>query len=61
MDCRDGFWIAYCYFLRRDADDGTVLLMESVDVVNAVTGHYMVLQDKVSELGVPWAGDLAEW
>lgn len=43
------------YFRWRDADDGSVFRVESVDVVASLASDHMVFERNVGETSVPWS------
>jgi hypothetical protein len=54
VDLLEGIEVCYTDLGWRESDDGTVLLVESVNVEYALASHDRTLQAKVGEACVPW-------
>lgn len=58
IDVSGSHWICNVDLFWRDAHDWTILLMERVDVVNAVASKDRVSEASVREFGIPRTGNL---
>lgn len=57
VDVCEPLYFANGYFVGRDADHGTIFLVEAVDIVDAPSGDDMELQDEVGKAAMPWPRD----
>jgi hypothetical protein len=61
VDLLEGGEVCDADFGGGEADDGAVLLMERVDVEDALAGYHGAFKAEVREAGVPRAGEVAGW
>lgn len=61
VDLLEGVEVGDADFGGGQAHNGAILLVERVDVEDALPGYDGALETKMGEARVPWAGEVAGW